>query len=38
METSTTSSIVSTLGGGSGVDMVKLAQDLAEARFLPQVA
>lgn len=38
METSTTSSIVATLGGGSGVDMVKLAQDLAEARFLPQVA
>ena len=38
METSTTSSIISTLGGGSGVDMVKLAQDLAEARFLPQIA
>ncbi len=38
METSSTSSIVSALGGGSGVDMVKLAQDLAEARFLPQVA
>ena len=38
METSTTSSIVSALGGGSGVDMVKLAQDMAEARFLPQIA
>ncbi len=38
METSTTSSIVSALGGGSGVDMVKLASDLAEARFLGQVA
>ncbi|MFB0613821.1 flagellar filament capping protein FliD [Aurantiacibacter poecillastricola] len=38
MDTSTTSSIISTLGGGSGVDMVKLAGDLAEARFLPQVA
>lgn len=38
METSTTSSIVGALGGGSGVDMVKLAEDLAEARFLSQVA
>lgn len=37
MDSSTTSSIISTLGGGSGVDMVKLANDLAEARFLPQV-
>ncbi|QZH76118.1 MAG: flagellar filament capping protein FliD [Erythrobacter sp.] len=37
METSTTSSIVSRLGGGSGVDMAQLAKDLAEARFLPQI-
>lgn len=37
METSTTSTIISSLGGGSGVDMMKLASDLAEARFLPQV-
>lgn len=37
METSTTSSIISTLGGGSGVDMVQLASDLSEARFLTQV-
>lgn len=36
METSTTSTIVSALGGGSGVDMVKLAADLSAARFLPQ--
>ncbi len=35
---SSTSSIVSALGGGSGVDMVKLAQDLAAARFTPQIA
>ena len=34
--TSSTSSIVGALGGGSGVDMVKLAADLAEARFMPQ--
>lgn len=32
------SSIVSRLGGGSGVDMVKLAADLAAARFTPQIA
>ncbi|MCB2065246.1 MAG: flagellar filament capping protein FliD [Erythrobacter sp.] len=38
METSTTSSIISTLGAGSGVDMAKLASDLAEARFLAQVS
>lgn len=37
METSTTSNIISALGGGSGVDMAQLARDLAEARFLPQV-
>ncbi len=37
METSTTSTIISALGGGSGVDMVKLAADLSQARFLPQV-
>ena len=30
------SSIVSAFGGGSGVDMQKLASDLAEARFLTQ--
>lgn len=35
---STTSSIVGALGGGSGVDMVKLAGDLAVARFAPRVA
>ncbi|MFC3098904.1 flagellar filament capping protein FliD [Alteraurantiacibacter palmitatis] len=34
--TSSTSSIITTLGGGSGVDMIKLATDLAEARFLSQ--
>lgn len=33
----TTSSILSSLGGGSGVDMVGLAGDLAIARFAPQV-
>ena len=37
MESSTTSSIISALGGGSGVDMTALATDLAEARFLPQI-
>lgn len=36
METST-SSIVSALGSGSGVDMVKLASDLAAARFAGRV-
>lgn len=36
METSSTSTIISALGGGSGVDMVKLATDLSAARFLPQ--
>lgn len=35
---SSISSIVTTLGGGSGVDMVKLASDLAEARYAPQIA
>lgn len=34
--TSSTSSLLTALGGGSGVDMVKLAQDLAEARFMAQ--
>ena len=33
---SSTSSLLTALGGGSGVDMVKLAQDLAEARFMAQ--
>ncbi|VVT01744.1 flagellar filament capping protein FliD [Erythrobacter sp. EC-HK427] len=37
METSTTSSIVSRLGGGSGIDMTQLARDLAETRFLAQI-
>jgi flagellar hook-associated protein 2 len=36
METST-SSIVGALGGGSGVDMVKLASDLAAARYATRV-
>lgn len=36
METSSTSTIISALGGGSGVDMVKLAADLSAARFQPQ--
>ncbi|WP_170004335.1 flagellar filament capping protein FliD [Pseudopontixanthobacter vadosimaris] len=35
---STTSSIVGALGGGSGVDMVKLAGDLSAARFAPRIA
>lgn len=35
--TTATSSIITTLGGGSGIDMAKLASDLAEARFLSQV-
>lgn len=35
---SSTSSLVSRLGGGSGVDMVKLASDLAEARYASQIA
>ncbi len=35
---SSTSSLVSRLGGGSGVDMVQLASDLAEARFATQIA
>lgn len=34
----TVSSLVTRLGGGSGVDMVKLAADLAEARYAPQIA
>ena len=34
---SSTSSIVSALGGGSGIDMGKLAGDLAQARFAAQV-
>ena len=33
----TVSSLVSTLGGGSGVDMVRLASDLAAARFAPRI-
>lgn len=37
METSTASSIIGSLGGGSGVDMIKLAADLSQARFLSQV-
>ena len=37
METSSTSSIIGALGGGSGVDMVKLASDLAAARFAARV-
>lgn len=37
METNPASSIISSLGGGSGVDMIKLATDLAQARFLSQV-
>ncbi len=36
MDPSTTS-IVSALGGGSGIDMAKLARDLAQARFAAQV-
>lgn len=32
-----TSSIIGALGGGSGVDMVKLASDLSAARFAPKV-
>lgn len=36
MATSSTSTIISALGGGSGVDMVKLAADLSAARFMPQ--
>jgi flagellar hook-associated protein 2 len=36
MET-TTSSIVSRLGAGSGIDMVQLANDLAEVRYAPQI-
>jgi flagellar hook-associated protein 2 len=35
--TSTASSILGALGGGSGVDMTKLAADLSAARFLGQV-
>jgi flagellar hook-associated protein 2 len=35
---SSTSSIVGALGGGSGVDMMKLATDLSKARFAAQVA
>lgn len=38
MESSTTSTIISTLGGGSGIDMTQLALDLSEARFLPQIS
>jgi len=37
MEASTTSTIISALGGGSGIDMVKLASDLSQAQFLPQI-
>lgn len=35
---STTSSLVTRLGGGSGIDMIQLANDLAEARFVAQIA
>lgn len=35
---SSLSSIIGTLGGGSGVDMVKLAADLSAARFAPKIA
>ncbi|WP_239805228.1 flagellar filament capping protein FliD [Croceicoccus hydrothermalis] len=35
---SSTTSIVSALGAGSGVDMAKLASDLAAARFAPKIA
>lgn len=34
---STTSSLVTRLGGGSGIDMIQLANDLAEARFAAQI-
>ena len=34
---SSTSSIIGALGGGSGVDMMKLASDLSQARFAEQV-
>lgn len=34
---SSTSSIIGALGGGSGVDMAKLARDLSAARFATQV-
>jgi len=37
MDSTTTSSIISALGGGSGVDMAKLATDLSQARFATQV-
>lgn len=33
-----TSSIIGALGGGSGVEMVKLASDLSQARFAAQIA
>jgi len=35
--TSATSSIVSTLGGGSGIDMAKLAEGLAAAQFAARI-
>ncbi len=38
METSTTSTIISTLGGGSGINMTQLALDLASVRFQPQIS
>lgn len=34
---SSTSSIVSRLGAGSGIDMVQLASDLTDVRFAPQI-
>ena len=34
---SSTSSIIGALGGGSGVDMIKLASDLSAARFAMQI-
>lgn len=34
---SSTSSIITRLGAGSGIDMVQLASDLAEVRYAPQI-
>ena len=36
--TSATSSIVSALGGGSGIDMAALARNLSEAQFAGRLA
>lgn len=38
MDTTATSSIVSALGGGSGIDMVGLASKLASAQFVGRIA